>query len=193
MTNEWDETALGWDEDPFVRAYATAAFDSLLDVLTLADLDLSRGIALDFGCGTGLLTERLVAAGASVSAVDTSEGMLDVLHAKIEQGGWTGVTTATDLAGQTPHFDVVVCSSVCGFVDDYPATAVELVALLKAGGVFVQWDWERSEPDGNGLTRDEVRSALMNAGLLDVTVDTGFTIEVEGQTMSPLIGHGRRV
>ena len=78
---------------------------------------------LDFGAGTGLLTDRLVAEGATVHAVDSSAGMLEVLEAKIADRGWTGVTFGAGLPDSSEVFDLVVCSSVCSFLDDYPATA----------------------------------------------------------------------
>ena len=37
-----------------------------------------------------------------------------------------------------------------------------------------------------------MRSALEAAGLVDVDVDTAFEIDVDDQTMSPLIGVGVR-
>jgi len=46
-------------------------------------LALARAEVTDFGCGTGLLTERLVSAGAAVHAADTSQAMLDVLDRKV--------------------------------------------------------------------------------------------------------------
>jgi hypothetical protein len=65
------------------------------------------------------------------------------------------------------------------------------VARLKPGCLFVQWDWEQTDDDDHGLTRTQVREALTGAGLADVGVRTGFTIEVNGQAMSPLVGYGR--
>ena len=201
MENEWDDYAEGWDQDPGARAYAAAAFASLIGVLQAAGAELADAVVLDFGCGTGLLTERLVSAGATVDAIDTSPAMLEVLNAKINERGWADVRTSTELPAAAVRFDVVVCSSVCSFLDDYPGTVIELVSRLNPGGIFVQWDWERPEnPDGedgsaddHGLARDEIRAALEGAGLHAVTVDTAFEVEMEGMVMAPLVGHGQRL
>ena len=192
MDNEWDEYAQSWDRDPGPRAYADAAFGSLLEVVRTSGLSLGAAEVLDFGCGTGLLTEHLVTAGASVLAVDTSPGMLDALTVKIDRHGWTTVDTAAELPDHPARFDLIVCSSVCAFLDDYPATVAELVARLEPGGLFVQWDWERTGDDDHGLTRPEISDTLTAAGLAEVVVDTAFTIEVDGQAMAPLVGQGRR-
>lgn len=191
VLNEWDAHASGWDDDPAARAYAKAAFEALEQLLRRKTLSLDGATVLDFGCGTGLLTERLVGAGATVHAIDTSGAMLDVLRAK-GQLFETGrvIAGATLPTGQVCR--VVVCSSVCAFLDDYPATVVELLARLEPGGLFVQWDWEPTHGDDHGLTRAEIATALGAAGLVDVEVAVGFDTETDGQRMVPLMGWGRR-
>ncbi|MGF1469571.1 MAG: class I SAM-dependent DNA methyltransferase [Sandaracinaceae bacterium] len=196
--NEWDEYADGWDADPAARAYAEAAFDSLTATLATRGSSLVDARVLDFGCGTGLLTERLSGVGARVVALDLSSKMLAQLDAKVADGGWTHVRT---LVGSHPEatalgetFDLVVCSSVCAFVPDYPGTVAALAALLRPGGLFVQWDWEL-DPDADepyGLTRDGIRSALERAGLVDVGVETAFERPIGDMVMRPLMGVGRR-
>jgi len=191
VSNEWDQYAQSWDDDPGARAYATAAFGSLVELARTSATTLDGAHVLDFGCGTGLLTEHLVAAGANIDAVDTSRAMLDTLDAKIDQHGWTTVRTATELPGESSRFDLVVCSSVCSFLDDYLATVETLVSRLNPGGLFVQWDWEQTDDDEHGLTRNRIRDALTDAGLADIDVRTAFTVEVGDQNMAPLVGHGR--
>ena len=90
--SEWDEHAAGWDDNEAVRAYADAAHASLVSAVAAAGIELAGANVCDFGCGTGLLTERLVAAGCRhVDAVDTSSAMRAVLAAKIERHGWQQV------------------------------------------------------------------------------------------------------
>jgi len=193
MADEWDEYADGWDDDPGARAYAAAAFTSLQDELGARDMSLDGLRVLDFGCGTGLLTERMVASVASIDAVDSSPAMLDVLDAKIEQRQWAQVTPARTIrAGRATH-DLVVCSSVCSFLDDYPGTVVKLADLLRPGGLFVQWDWERDDNDADphGLSRAEIAAALTAAGLTDIDARVAFEVRFGDQVMRPLIGAGR--
>lgn len=207
--DEWGSVAATWDDSAEVRAYAAAAFESLGSVLAGHGLELAGAHTCDFGCGTGLLTERLVAAGARVDAVDSSPKMLEVLQEKVVARPLTGVRTAHSLdeldvlvgdAGRV--FDLIVCSSVCGFVPDYPATVVALTTRLRPGGLLVQWDWERqavaaddghdaADQDAVGLTRQEINNALAGAGLVDVMVDTAFELGVGDDVMRPLIGVGR--
>lgn len=192
--SEWDEHAADWDADAGPRVYAEAAFGSLLTVLEHHGVDLERASVCDFGCGTGLLIERMVERTATVDAVDSSPAMLDVLRAKVDRNGWTGVRTFVDLDEASGPYDVVVCSSVLSFVDDHPGTVGRLVSMLRPGGALVQWDWERAidAEDDHGLTPGEIGSALESAGLVDVEVRPAFEVEVDDLVMRPLLGHGRR-
>ena len=190
----WAEAAESWDDEDAVRAYAAAAFDSLLATLADRGLSLAGAAVCDFGCGTGLLTERIAGEADTVDAVDSSPAMLARLRAKVTRLGLANVRPAEAPPEGPATHDLVVCSSVLGFVDDYPGTVARLVGLLRPGGVFVQWDWEREDgaPAGDGLSRDDVRRALAAAGLADVSVDTGFEVAFEDVTMRPLLGVGTK-
>lgn len=192
----WDEYAAGWDDDPAARRYADEAHTSLTSLLTGLGKSVTGMTICDFGCGTGLLTERLVNAAEAIDAVDTSAAMLAVLTSKIEQRGWTNVRASLELPDSIGTYNLVVCSSVLGFVDDYPATVARLGELLKPSGLLVQWDWERddtgADDDTHGLSRNEVRAALNSAGLNVLRVETAFEITFDQQTMAPLIGVGQR-
>lgn len=192
VANEWDEYAKSWDTDHATRAYAASAFASLRRVTADFHLSLDGARVLDFGCGSGILTEHLVAAGSEVFAVDTSPAMLDVLEAKIAQRDWTSVCASDSLPAEHSSFDLVVCSSVCAFLDDYPAAVGELVTYLRGQGLFVQWDWERQGEEPHGLSRTEIQEALTAAGLSDISVSEAFSVTVEDQTMSPIMGVGQR-
>jgi 2-polyprenyl-3-methyl-5-hydroxy-6-metoxy-1,4-benzoquinol methylase len=191
---EWDQYAATWDQDEDARAYAEAAFGSLQGALSARGHSLRNDRVCDFGCGTGLLTERLAGTSKVIDAVDTSAAMLDVLRSKIERHGWTNIRPRTDLISLPGDYDMIVCSSVCAFLDDYPESVEQLTSRLRPGGVFIQWDWEldEDEPGGHGLSRDTVRRVLTSAGLTAVAVDAAFEVPMDGQTMKPLMGIGQR-
>ena len=190
----WAEVAGDWHRDAGPRMYARAAYESLIEVLDVHDLTLDGAAVCDFGCGTGLLIEQIVDRVGSIDAVDTSAAMLAELEANIDRSGWTNVHPSERIPRRQGSHDLVVGSSVLGFVDDHPATVRRLASLLRPGGILVHWDWERldGDDDGHGLSRSEVRSALEAAGLVDVVVDTAFELDVDGQTMRPLVGVGVR-
>ena len=156
----------------------------------------------DFGCGTGLLTEKLAPVCAVVVAVDTSEQMIDRLRRKIDRLGLTNIHTTTEAVEHAVRdntqlfghpFDVVVCSSVCAFLDDYAGTTGTLVRLLRPGGLFVQWDWEL-DPHAHepfGLTRKQVRATLSGSGLEAIQVTGAFEVPMGDKTVRPLVGVGQ--
>ena len=69
---------------------------SLIRHVNVDDNEWKSKRILDFGCGTGLLTEKLAPLVREVIAVDTSPNMIDVLRRK-EIGNVT--TICTDIGG----------------------------------------------------------------------------------------------
>lgn len=192
--DEWADYAAGWDDDAHARAYAEAAYASLVSILEAHGLSPEDATICDFGCGTGLLTEQLAGVAGSIDAVDTSPAMLEKLSSKIRQHGWTNVSIFTELPTPIKPYDLVVCSSVCSFLDDYPGTVKRFADSMQADGLFVQWDWEHddADPDAHGFTRGEIEEALTAAGLTSVFVDTAFEIPAGEQIMRPLVGVGQK-
>ena len=190
--DSWDDYADGWDDDPAARDYSRAAYASLVDDLARRGRSLDHMRVLDFGCGTGLLTEQLVDQVGAVHAVDTSQKMLAALGAKAERLGWSNVTASATVPDDAT-WDLIACSSVCSFLEDYPGTVVQLVSGLSPGGIFIQWDWEAASPnDEHGLTRAQINEALAGAGLADIDVRVAFSVPFEDQHMEPLAGSGVR-
>jgi predicted TPR repeat methyltransferase len=194
VSSEWDDYADGWDTDEAVQAYAEAEWTCLTRHLD-GVLSLDGVTAVDFGCGTGLLSERLSATASAVVAVDTSEKMLEVLQQKALPGvvPFHGDAAAAVTAHPGPY-DLIAASSVCAFLDDYPGTVRLLSQSLKPGGLFVQWDWEwdPDDPSPIGFTRSQIRTALATAGLEVLAVETAFERPHGGKVMRPLIGLARR-
>lgn len=188
----WDDEAATWDDNPAVRAYADAAHASLRRLLAASGTTIEGRRVLDFGCGTGLLTTELAREADEVVGLDLSPRMIDVLAAK--QIPNVRALTGTLDSHPLGSFDLITCSSVLAFVDDYPATLAALAARLRPDGRLVQWDWELDDTDDEpyGLTREQMRSALNAAGLAQVQVQVAFEKVFEGHTMAPLLGTGVR-
>ncbi len=93
---------------------------------------------VDVGCGGGILTESMAAAGATVTGIDMAERPLAVarLH-QVESGASVNYqqTSAEDLAGaRAGEFDVVTCLEMLEHVPS-PGSVIQSVAdLLKPGG-----------------------------------------------------------
>ena len=193
-TNDWDEFALGWDTNDDVRTYAEMAFDSWRRKVAPIVRDLPNCRVLDFGCGTGLLTEKIAPICGQILAVDTSAKMLGVLQEKISDTNISNVTameiavnatTVKENPDLASKFGLVVASSVCSFLPDYETTLCNLVSILNPGGLFVQWDWLAD------MSADRIRSAFEAAGLFDVSIEEAFTMESGDESMAVVMGIGR--
>ncbi|WP_029934704.1 class I SAM-dependent DNA methyltransferase [Thiomicrospira pelophila] len=177
MSKEWDEYAEGWDSNSDVISYSAKAFDSLSKVVDIKGLRV-----LDFGCGTGLLTERISPLAKEIVALDTSNKMISILNQK----KLVNVVALTDELTESlvnegdlfsNKFDVVVASSVCAFLPCFEDTLSLIKSILKPNGTFVQWDWLAEIDDGDfGLSKDRVIEAYNSAGLKLHFMDEPFTM-----------------
>lgn len=194
----WDDMAGTWNDDPMVQAYSRAAFGSLERALAERGRSLADARVLDFGCGTGLLTEHIAAHAGQVVGLDLSEPMIQVLRAKQVPNVTALAGDLAQCAGPAPlepaSFDLITCSSVLAFVPDHPGTVAALARLLAPGGLLIHWDWRLNPADAEpyGLDADAALQALIDAGLCDTIVDVGFELPVEGGVMAPLRGIGQR-
>lgn len=96
----------------------------------------AAGLAvLDLGCGTGRHALRLAGAGANVTAIDASPGML--AKARVKPGAARVRFIEHDLAGRLPlpdhAFDLVVCALVLDHVADLPSFFSECRRMARPG------------------------------------------------------------
>ena len=139
-----------------------------------------RGPALDVGCGTGVLASRLAGAGYTMTGIDPSAGMLQILRArtadvKAVQGSGTALPFDADA------FELVLTVATLHHIadsGDVRRTLSEMVRVARPGGRVLVWDhnprnpyWGRlmaRVPQDTGEERlipeDEVLDGLRSAG-----------------------------
>ncbi len=108
----------------------------------------AAGPALDLGCGTGLLAERVAAAGYTVTGLDPSRGMLRQLRRRRPD---LGAVTAdgTALPFVDGAFALTYCVAVMHHVAEPAAvrrTLVEMVRVTRPGGHVLVWDHNPRNP-----------------------------------------------
>lgn len=192
MSNEWDEYAEDWNTDPTVNEYAKHAFSSLS-----TEVDLQNLSVFDFGCGTGALTELISPMVKSVVALDTSAKMIDFLDAK----HLSNVLSISEVLSQEliernqllkQKFDLIVASSVCSFLPDYPSTLKLLKSMLKPNGIFIQWDWAAaSENSETGLSKNTIEDAFLQSELTDVEIKFPFEMQSSQGSLPVIMAIGR--
>jgi malonyl-CoA O-methyltransferase len=119
------------DDNPLVHLEADQIAHLLGDI---------RGLhVLDVGCGTGRHALSFAAAGAKVTAVDFSEGMLEKARAKPGAANVTFVRhdLADPLPFEAERFDRVTCCLVVDHIHDLAALFREMGRVCRPGGFIL--------------------------------------------------------
>ncbi|GAB2648593.1 class I SAM-dependent DNA methyltransferase [Vibrio panuliri] len=177
MAINWDEHAEHWDTDEATSIFAEEAYSSLIKTFNIKGKHV-----LDFGCGTGLLSQKMSPEAKDIVALDYSEAMIEQLDNKALPNVEAVVDTLTrGLVAIHPafrnQFDLVVASSVCGFLTNYVDTCDIVYSLLEEGGHFIHWDWLAVEPEEEmAMDPDYVERVLLGIGFKQVETTVPFEI-----------------
>jgi len=182
---DFDAVAAGWDQEPRRVKLAQEVVGAMC-----RELPLSREMeALDYGCGSGLVTLGLQPLVGHLTGADSSQGMLDVLKGKLHEHRIGNVSVKLlDLEQQRldAAYDLVVSSMTLHHVKDVPALISSLVASLKSGGWLALADLEsedgnfHDDPTGifhHGFARGFLTEEFSKNGLSDVRTVTAAVIE----------------
>ncbi|QDT13963.1 class I SAM-dependent methyltransferase [Alienimonas californiensis] len=179
---EYAALAADYDDDWAVYNRATAE----RTLRAVRDRAGEPGRALDVGCGTGTLLERLTTTAATVAVgLDRSAEMLTVARRRLP-----GTPLARGDAAALPFadasFDAAATNSALHYADDPAGCVRELARVTKPGGTVVWTDWDAGalttrgviawlrltrRPLGRALSATAMAAALTDAGLTDVRVD----------------------
>jgi SAM-dependent methyltransferase len=116
-----------------------AAFVPELGAAALALLAPQSGeLILDIGCGDGALTQKIVAAGASVIGLDSSAEMVEAARARGIDAFVVDAETLgeAEQAEKFGHFDAAFSNAALHWMLDPRAVARGVFAALKDGGRF---------------------------------------------------------
>jgi predicted TPR repeat methyltransferase len=177
----FDQAAATWDGEGRRVLLAQGVTEAIVTRCALpADLDV-----LDFGCGTGLVSFALRPLVKSVTGVDTSRGMLDVLERKVREQALDGVhavLASPDSPLAVPgRFDLVVSSMALHHVSDLPSLFTRFREHLNLGGRVALADLDLEDgtfhEDATGVVhlgfeRGAFGALLAAAGFADVELET---------------------
>ncbi|RBM35828.1 SAM-dependent methyltransferase [Vibrio tarriae] len=192
MAHDWDEYAANWEKDPATHAFAQSVFEHLTKILPLQGKHI-----LDFGCGTGLLSQRMSPLARDIVALDSSEAMIEELDRKELRNVEPVVDSLTrGLVAQHPafrkQFDLVVASSVCAFLPNLQDVADIIFTLVDEGGYFVHFDWLADGKSETGLATTDIESVLHIAGFSSVETQMAFDVTTAQGTQSVVVGIARK-
>lgn len=182
--SHFDGKARQWDSNPvFIERAARIA------AAIRAEVPLSRAMAaLDYGCGSGLLSFPLKDELGRITCKDTSAGMLDVLREKIAAQNVTNITVRlTDLTADPlpdERYDLVYSSMTLHHIPDTAHILAVFHHLLNPGGHLCIADLDREDgsfhgPEvdvHHGFDRDTLAELARSAGFREVRFRTVFEI-----------------
>jgi SAM-dependent methyltransferase len=136
-------------------------------ILALLEGIVGRGVVLELGCGSGLLTRHLVAAGHRVIATDASTAMLEL--ARQQASGAEDIRQLVLPDDPLPPADAIVSvGHVLNYLPDQAAIERALVAVARAlepGGMVAidlcDLEWGRARADAPPIVRRTDDWALM--------------------------------
>ncbi len=200
MTPSFDERAKTWDEEPRRLQLAADIFAAIERHVPLRP-DAS---ALDYGCGTGLLSLALAPRVRRVVAVDSSPGMLDVLSQKTRAAHLANVEPLhADFSKDplpAPPFALVASAMTLHHVPDVVALLRQFSSLLAPGGHLALADldsedgsFHRDNPSipHRGFDRDAFAKQLAAAGFEHIRFHTAARIPKHGRTYSVFLATAR--
>jgi len=170
----FDKEAQDWDNDP-KKIERAIIFAKEINDFIKPDKTLN---ALEFGCGTGLLSFQLKDYFKTITLADSSEGMIKVLGEKIVKEGVKNFkplhidSLESDL--KINEYDVIYTLMTLHHIPDVNNIVKVLNAVLKGGGYLCIADLVEEDGsfhsdhdnfDGhNGFDRNELSDILLNNG-----------------------------
>jgi len=188
MRNSFDRSAASWDDDARRLATAKAVAEAIKKyVLLKPDM-----VALDFGCGTGLVTLHIQPFVKRISAVDMSPAMLSVLRDKIDKANIENVEPVwaerEDKPFPDPAYDLIFSSMTLHHVKDYKAMLKKMYTALSPGGWVAIADLEEETGDFHsdnttvahfGFDLKRLSRDVGKIGFIDVQIPRIYTIRKE--------------
>lgn len=177
--SSFDERAATWDDDPAHVERARIVARAIADAVPL---DASTRL-LEYGAGTGLVSQALSAAVGPITLVDTSAGMRRVMEDKVAAGVidgarvWDLDLSEPATAMPADRFDLVVTVLTLHHLPAVDAALANIATLLDAGGRLAIVDLDREDGsfhgDGfaghHGFDHGELEADLGRAGFTDIT------------------------
>jgi SAM-dependent methyltransferase len=147
-------------------AHAAACAPGIVDLL--APVRARNGLILELGCGTGLLTTELIAAGHRVIATDASLAMLEVARGLVGESA-EEVRQLTLPDDPLPRADAIVAvGHPLSYLPDADAVSRALVAIaeaLRPGGLLAMdlcdLEWGRARRDTPNFARSGADWAII--------------------------------
>ncbi len=151
---QFNTAASGWDSEMRTKRAKVIAAE-ILAVIP----DKAHGRAMEFGCGTGLISVCLADQFEHITLIDTSEKMLEVLAGKIADRQIRNMTPVladinADEEIQKGKYDVIYTSMALHHIPDTEGTLKNLRQMLTDGGCLIVVDLTEDDGSFHRLEKD---------------------------------------
>ena len=108
------------------------------NALLLLNKDFAEINALDYGCGAGNISYKLLDLGVNVTSADISEEFLKLIKKNADSNRLSTILlNGKDLSNiQDNYFDIVFVYSVLHHIPDYLSAIKEMCRVVKSGGLL---------------------------------------------------------
>lgn len=179
----FDEYAKTWDTDKRINRAKIIANE----IRNSVGIDENNS-AMEFGCGTGLISFNLYDRFKSIALFDSSKGMIDLLNSKIAKYEVTNmIPYHLDISNQNSldmKFDVIHNSMALHHIHDIEAIIKNFYQMLNKDGYLCIVDLDEEDgsfhkkysefDDHNGFNQGNLKSILISAGFDDIESNSFF-------------------
>ncbi|GAB4542000.1 MAG: class I SAM-dependent methyltransferase [Anaerolineales bacterium] len=173
MTN-FDQRAKDWDSDPQKAERARAVAQAIRQAIPLT----RQMSALEYGCGTGLLSFALQADLGNIALADSSTGMLAALAEKIRAAGISHMQPLRlDLAADplpAQRYDVLYSLMTLHHIPNTAEILSKFHALLRPNGYLLIADLDKEDGSFHAKGAEEVHHGFARASLQAQVEAAGF-------------------
>jgi|YelNatPaOPRAMG01_1025707.scaffolds.fasta_scaffold116736_1 tRNA (cmo5U34)-methyltransferase len=182
----FEKGAQNWDEKPGQIMMAKNIASAICKVVPISP----EWEALDYGCGTGLVTLSIEPGVRRIIGMDSSPAMLGKLKEKIKELGLDNVDTVlADLEKEEApkiQVDLITSSMALHHIADIPSLLTKLHSMLRPGGYLALADLDTEDgtfhADNSGvqhfgLDREWLKAEMAKVGFKDCGDATAHVAE----------------
>ncbi|HIP50289.1 MAG TPA: class I SAM-dependent methyltransferase [Candidatus Pacebacteria bacterium] len=184
--NKFDEKARMLDEHPIIRDIALKFSQTMKKNITIK----KSFHALDYGCGSGLIGMHIYSDIDNLVMMDTSHGMLEILHEKINKKNISNIEMINkdiyEYDFNNEQFDLIYMNNVLHHIENISKFTIKIASILKPNGYLCIGDLnsengtfhdDNSDVKHFGFEEVELNNILKDSGFKNIKYEEYFIVK----------------